>query len=130
MPGYLAEVGGASVAQRFKSGVAFDSFLNFEWRDLKPEERRERCAMKPVWWAGPTRNTRDLATSFFPNARLGRSRGCAPTRHRPPERRISICIYASAVSRETLALGALKSVDQTGGKDIRAKFGINVDTSS
>jgi predicted TIM-barrel fold metal-dependent hydrolase len=63
---YLAEVGGASVAKRFKDGVAFDSFLNFEWRDLKPEERRERCAMKPVWWAGPTRNTRDLATSFFP----------------------------------------------------------------
>jgi hypothetical protein len=46
---YLAEVGGASVAKRFKNGVAFDSFLNFEWRDLKPEERRERCAMKPVW---------------------------------------------------------------------------------
>ena len=22
--------------------------------------------MKPVWWAGPTRNTRNLATSFFP----------------------------------------------------------------
>jgi len=49
---YLAEVGGASVAQRSKKGVAFDSFLNFEWRDLRPEERRERCAMKPVWW-GP-----------------------------------------------------------------------------
>jgi hypothetical protein len=64
---YLAEVGGPSVAQRLKNGVAFDSFLNFEWRDLKPEERRERCAMKPVWWAGLTRNTRDLATSFFPN---------------------------------------------------------------
>ena len=53
---YLAEVGGASVAKRFKDGVAFDSFLNFEWRDLKPEERRERCPMKPVWWAGPTRS--------------------------------------------------------------------------
>ena len=63
---YLAEVGGSSVAQRFKNGVAFDSFLNFEWRDLNPQERRDRCAMKPVWSAGPTRNTRDLATSFFP----------------------------------------------------------------
>jgi len=71
---YLAEVGGASVAQRFKNGIAFDSFLNFEWRDLKPEERRERCAMKPVWWAGPTRNTRDLATSFFPNCSMNGSR--------------------------------------------------------
>jgi hypothetical protein len=67
---YLTEVGGAAVAQRFKNGVAFDSFFNLEWRDLKPEERRERCAMKPVWWAGPTRNTRDLATSFFPNCSM------------------------------------------------------------
>ena len=63
---YLAEVGGPSVTQRFKSGVAFNSFLNFDWREMTPGERRERCAMKPVWWASPMRNTRDLATSFFP----------------------------------------------------------------
>ena len=63
---YLAKVDGPSVTQRFKSSVAFNSFFNFEWRGMTPEERRERRAMKSVWWAGPTRNTRDLATSFFP----------------------------------------------------------------
>jgi len=62
---YLKQVGGASIVERFKT-VTYDSFYCPGWRDLTPSQRHEQRAMRPTWWAVPARNTRDLATAFFP----------------------------------------------------------------
>jgi len=62
---YLREVGGSAIVERFKR-VTYDSSFCPEWPELTPAERHARRAMRPTWWALPARNTRDLATAFFP----------------------------------------------------------------
>ncbi len=63
---FLKEVGGASVADRYKSGTGIDPIFAGGWRELTPAQRNEGRAMRPTWWACPARNTRDLATATFP----------------------------------------------------------------
>ena len=63
---FLKEVGGAAVAERYKSGTGIDPIFAGGWRELTPAQRNDRRAMRPTWWACPARNTRDLATATFP----------------------------------------------------------------
>jgi predicted TIM-barrel fold metal-dependent hydrolase len=62
---YLRAEAGAEVAERFP-GLTFDGYVDVGWRTLSPQERHERRSMRPTWWASPARNTRDLATAFYP----------------------------------------------------------------
>ena len=63
---YLKETGGAAVAERFAGGAGNDRILSANWRELSPAERRAHQTLRPVWRATPARNTRDLATAFYP----------------------------------------------------------------
>jgi predicted TIM-barrel fold metal-dependent hydrolase len=63
---FLKEVGGASVADRYKSGTGIDPIFSGGWRELTPAQRHDRRLIRPTWWACPARNTRDLATATFP----------------------------------------------------------------
>ena len=61
---YLVKVGGKSLAERFRGGVGRG--IGGGWYRLNPEERLERRAMRPPWWALPTKNTLDRATATLP----------------------------------------------------------------
>ncbi|MGH8012497.1 MAG: amidohydrolase family protein [Candidatus Binataceae bacterium] len=61
---YLREIGGASMAERFKR--APDSGFSFAWNRMTPAERLDTRTPRPNWWAHPTRNTLDRATSSLP----------------------------------------------------------------
>lgn len=62
---YLRAEAGPSAVERFGT-ASFEGFLGASWRTLTREQRHERRAMRPTWWASPARNTRDLATALFP----------------------------------------------------------------
>jgi hypothetical protein len=48
---FLKEVGGASVADRYKKGTGIDPIFAGGWRELTPAQRNDRRAMRPTWWA-------------------------------------------------------------------------------
>jgi predicted TIM-barrel fold metal-dependent hydrolase len=62
---YLKDVGGVSMVERFKQAT-YDTSFSYDWPELTAAERHEQRAMRPTWWAIPSRNTRDLATAMFP----------------------------------------------------------------
>jgi len=62
---FLREMGGPTIVERLRR-VTYDSSFAPDWAQLTPAQRKERRAMRPTWWAIPARNTRDLATAFFP----------------------------------------------------------------
>ena len=61
---YLKQVGGPTLVDRFKNGNGRGA--GGGWHRLTPEERMERRATRPPWWAFPTRNTLDRATATLP----------------------------------------------------------------
>jgi predicted TIM-barrel fold metal-dependent hydrolase len=61
---YLKQVGGPTLVERFKNGNGRGA--GGGWHRLTPEERMERRATRPPWWAFPTRNTLDRATATLP----------------------------------------------------------------
>jgi predicted TIM-barrel fold metal-dependent hydrolase len=61
---HLAALGGIAMVERFKRSP--DIGFHFGWHQLSPAERRAQRAMRPNWWAHPTRNTLDRATSSLP----------------------------------------------------------------
>lgn len=67
---YLREFGGASMIERFKRTP--DSGFSFAWNRMTPAERLDSRTPRPNWWAHPTRNTLDRATSSLP--KLARER--------------------------------------------------------
>src|SRR5262245_52180710 len=62
---YLQAEAGRTVAERLPV-IAFDGYADVGWWTLSPQERHERRMMRPTWWASPARNTKDLATAFYP----------------------------------------------------------------
>jgi len=62
---YLQAEAGRTVAERLPV-ISFDGYPDTGWWTLSPQERHERRSMRPTWWASPARNTRDLATAFYP----------------------------------------------------------------
>lgn len=61
---YLKQIAGPTVAERYWSGGGGGNV--FGWYRLSPEERRDRRATRPPWWALPTKNTLDRATATLP----------------------------------------------------------------
>jgi predicted TIM-barrel fold metal-dependent hydrolase len=62
---YIRQVGGAKIAQRYRSDGA-------NWYQMSPEQRRAERPLRPPWWALPTRNTLDRATASFPKLQYER----------------------------------------------------------
>jgi predicted TIM-barrel fold metal-dependent hydrolase len=64
---YLKAEAGPKVAERFPV-ITFDGYVDSatSWWKQTPQERHERRTMRPTWWASPARNTKDLATAFYP----------------------------------------------------------------
>jgi predicted TIM-barrel fold metal-dependent hydrolase len=67
---YLQKVGGQKIVERYKSkrmeGMASGLGGMLAWHRMTPEERRDRRATVPAWWALPAKNTLDRATSMLP----------------------------------------------------------------
>ncbi|MGH8012063.1 MAG: amidohydrolase family protein [Candidatus Binataceae bacterium] len=61
---YLKKAGGSELVERFKSSSGRGS--GGGWHRLTPDQRRERRATRPPWWAFPTKNTLDRATATLP----------------------------------------------------------------
>lgn len=62
---YLKDVGGGEMVERFRSrGPGLPG--NSKWHELTWDERRHTRAMRPPWWALPTKNTLDRATAMLP----------------------------------------------------------------
>jgi predicted TIM-barrel fold metal-dependent hydrolase len=66
----LQQVGGPGIVERYKSkrmeGMAAGLGGMLAWHRMTPEERRDRRATVPAWWALPAKNTLDRATSMLP----------------------------------------------------------------
>lgn len=62
---YFQKAGVADQVERFYSRV-LDSGAGL-WSALSPDERAARRAVRPSWWAVPSRNTRDFATATLPS---------------------------------------------------------------
>ena len=60
---FLKEAGGSNAVQRF-GGARRSGRKN--WYQMTWDERRQQRAMRPPWWALPTKNTLDRATSMLP----------------------------------------------------------------
>lgn len=64
---YIAKHGGGWAVDQFRAAINRGfGYLSNEWYDLTPEERARRRAVRPPWWALPTKNTLDLATVSLP----------------------------------------------------------------
>lgn len=64
---YIAKHGGAGAVDQFRAAISRGfGYLSNEWYELSPEERAHRRAVRPPWWALPTKNTLDLATVSLP----------------------------------------------------------------
>src|SRR5712692_11391328 len=61
---YLRDVAGNDMVTRYRSWQRNRS--QAAWYDLSPAERRDRRALRPVWWAVATKNTLDRATATLP----------------------------------------------------------------
>ncbi len=66
----LRQVGGPRMVERYKTerstGMAASLGGLLTWHRLTPEERRDRRATIPPWWALPAKNTLDRATAMLP----------------------------------------------------------------
>ena len=60
---FLKEAGGSDAVQRF-GGAGRSGRKN--WYQMTWDERRQQRVMRPPWWALPTKNTLDRATSMLP----------------------------------------------------------------
>ncbi len=67
---FLREAGGPGIVDRYKR--APDSGFSFVWNRMDWAARRDTRTPRPNWWAHPTKNTLDRATSSIP--RLMRER--------------------------------------------------------
>jgi predicted TIM-barrel fold metal-dependent hydrolase len=64
---YIAKHGGPSSVDQFRAAINRGfGYLSNEWYDLTLEQRAAQRAVRPPWWALPTKNTRDLATVSLP----------------------------------------------------------------
>ena len=64
---YLAQYGSPGLVDEFRVAINRGfGYLSNDWYGLTPEERKARGAVRPPWWAIPTRNTLDLATVSLP----------------------------------------------------------------
>jgi predicted TIM-barrel fold metal-dependent hydrolase len=61
---YLKDVAGADMVARYQSWQRNRSIG--VWYGLSPDERRDMRALRPIWWAVPTKNTLDRATATLP----------------------------------------------------------------
>jgi predicted TIM-barrel fold metal-dependent hydrolase len=61
---YLRQVGGPKILERY--GAAWEEAGWLDWYRMSWEERRDRRATRPIWWALPTKNTLDRATATLP----------------------------------------------------------------
>ncbi|MBM4257659.1 MAG: amidohydrolase [Deltaproteobacteria bacterium] len=62
---YLKAEAGQKVAERMPA-FSIDGYPDAGWWTLSPQERHDRRSLRPTWWASPARNTKDLATAFYP----------------------------------------------------------------
>jgi len=62
---YIRQVGGAKLAERYKSEGA-------NWYKMTPDQRHAERPLRPPWWALPTKNTLDRATASFPKLQYER----------------------------------------------------------
>ncbi|MDO8434293.1 MAG: amidohydrolase family protein [Candidatus Binatus sp.] len=62
---YLKKIGGDSVVRRYRE-AGFGFGCTADWYRLSPAERTRQHAVRPPWWALPTSNTLDRATSTLP----------------------------------------------------------------
>jgi predicted TIM-barrel fold metal-dependent hydrolase len=64
---YIAKHGGAKSVDDFRAAINRGfGYLSNEWYELSPAQRAAERAVRPPWWALPTKNTRDLATVSLP----------------------------------------------------------------
>jgi predicted TIM-barrel fold metal-dependent hydrolase len=64
---YIAKYGSPALVDEFRQAISRGfGYLGNEWYDLSEEERRAQRAVRPPWWALPTKNTLDLATVSLP----------------------------------------------------------------
>lgn len=65
---YIAKFGGSKSVDEFRAAINRGfGYLSNEWYDLTKEERAAQRAIRPPWWALPTKNTLDLATVSLPS---------------------------------------------------------------
>jgi predicted TIM-barrel fold metal-dependent hydrolase len=65
---YIAKYGSPALVDEFRKAISRGfGYLSNEWYELSPEERRAQRAVRPPWWALPTKNTLDLATVSLPS---------------------------------------------------------------
>ena len=60
---YLKEAGGSAAVERFGGGARSG---RKDWYQMSWDERRRDRTTRPPWWALPTKNTLDRATSMLP----------------------------------------------------------------
>ncbi|MDO8434286.1 MAG: amidohydrolase family protein [Candidatus Binatus sp.] len=60
---YIKKVGGDAMVKRYHDALQGGLFA---WYRQSPEQRRELRTTRPPWWALPTKNTLDRATSSMP----------------------------------------------------------------
>ena len=64
---YIDKIGGTASVDQYRKAIAHGfGYLGNAWYDQSWEERRGKRSTRPPWWALPTRNTLDLATSSLP----------------------------------------------------------------
>src|ERR1700749_983091 len=61
---YLKEAAGAEAVERWPSRLR--ALGEGDFARMTRQERQDRRASQPAWWALPVKNTIDLATSFIP----------------------------------------------------------------
>src|SRR5574341_830365 len=67
---YLRQVGGHKILERY--AAAWEEAGWIDWYRMSWEERRDRRATRPIWWALPTKNTLDRATATLPDRKSTR----------------------------------------------------------
>jgi predicted TIM-barrel fold metal-dependent hydrolase len=64
---YIAKYGSPALVDEFRQAITRGfGYLGNEWYDLDESQRRAQRAVRPPWWALPTKNTLDLATVSLP----------------------------------------------------------------
>jgi predicted TIM-barrel fold metal-dependent hydrolase len=62
---YLNRVGGPTMVDRYHRNEYSTGLRS--WAQMTPEKRRARRALQPAWWALPTKNSLDRATTMLPH---------------------------------------------------------------
>ncbi|MBI3951646.1 MAG: amidohydrolase family protein [Acidobacteria bacterium] len=63
---YLSQVGGTKVVQQYTAWCDRTAKKGYSWYEMSWQERRDRRAKRPSWWALPAKNTLDRATATLP----------------------------------------------------------------